>query len=60
VTINFIKYLNIFFHLHKPKNIIKITFGWNILVLNKTFGGLEGYSSVNSKSNLNIPPSQIV
>jgi len=34
--------------------------GWNIFVKNLTLGGLLGYSSVNSRDNLKIPPSHSV
>jgi hypothetical protein len=33
-------------------------FGWNIFVTNTTLGGLLGYSSVNLRFSLKVPPSQ--
>jgi hypothetical protein len=32
-------------------------FGWNILVVNRTLGGLLGNSSENVRSSENVPPS---
>ena len=35
-----------------------LPFGWNILEMNRTEGGLLGYSSVNSIVSLNVPSSK--
>lgn len=44
---NRLKYLN--------KTSGTLPLGWNILEVNRTVGGLLGYSSVNSTVNLNVP-----
>ena len=70
---DFVRYLNIYFHLRKLlrkeknnitmkpgryfKNNAALPLGWNILDTNRTTGGLLGYSSLNCMVSLNVPSS---